>query len=164
MSVEKTLEDLTFGIMPEHDIEDFTTETDQARIARLEKELEDVTIECHHNFEAIKILVQYCKSNGLNPFWDGYTPLSKPISQMTKEELTTRNKEGSERIRPKLMVRSKEAVKPPTYEDTTAMYVNEDMGSFMELMRMAHGNNGIVTMAQLKEFLETLKNRNYLQA
>lgn len=112
LDMTEVLEDISVSPASISDMEfedDFLDhETNEEKIRRLEEEVSQAQAAALLNFEALRLLINVCKDRGFEPFPGESMPLSKPIFDMTPQELILRNNEATVRIEACKRVNNKE--------------------------------------------------------
>ena len=136
-------------------LEEERPETLYETIERLTKELQEANQCAILNWEALRLLINHCQDKGFDPYPDGYyDPLTKPVSQLTREELIQRNSEAAKRIAPKLQRNNPEALKPPTAEQLEEKYRPSERSAFFDLVNAASLNGGVLTKDSLQVIID----------
>lgn len=162
LDMSEVLQDLEMGGHNDMDFEDEVPvaaplETIEERVRRLEGELANAERAALMHFESLRLLMSICKERGFEPFPGESMPLTKPISEMTTDELMARNKEASARVVNR-RVNSAEKLAPPTPEQMEAMYTPKAMSpAFAALFDTLKSGQSEVTFEQLNMYVKAVE-------
>jgi hypothetical protein len=130
-------------------------ETTEERINRLEEEVAQAQAAAMLNFESLLLLINICKERGFEPFPGESMPLTKPVCNMTVEELIARNKEATARVEATRRANNLQKLKPPTQDQIDEMYMPKEMSpAFAALFDVLVSGQKEVSFEQISKYIK----------